>query len=48
MESQRIGDYQLLSELGAGTVGQVFRARNVNTDEIVALKLLHANVAHEP
>lgn len=48
MDSQQIGHFEVLDQLGEGTVGQVFRARNVETDEVVALKLLRGNVAHEP
>ena len=42
---QQIAHYEILQELGSGTVGQVFRARNVNSDEIVALKLLRSSLA---
>jgi eukaryotic-like serine/threonine-protein kinase len=45
---QQIGHFAILDELGSGTVGQVFRARNVETNEIVALKLLRGSVVHEP
>jgi serine/threonine protein kinase len=48
MDSQQIGDYEVLEPLGEGTVGQVYRARNVETDEIVALKLLRGSVARDP
>lgn len=48
MDNQIIGNFEILVQLGEGTVGQVFRARNVDTDEIVALKLLRGSVAHEP
>lgn len=47
MDSQQIGHFEVLDQLGEGTVGQVFRARNVETGEVVALKLLRGNVAHE-
>lgn len=33
--------YEILGELGAGTFGQVWKARRLETDQIVALKVLH-------
>jgi serine/threonine protein kinase len=48
MDQQKIGKYEILEELGAGTVGQVYRARNTETGTVVALKLLHGSVAHNP
>jgi serine/threonine-protein kinase len=36
----RIGDYEVLEELGRGGMGRVFRARNVISDRIEAMKVL--------
>jgi len=38
----RVGDYELLSRLGAGGMGTVFKARHRHLDKIVALKLIGA------
>lgn len=37
---QRIGDYEVLSVLGAGGMGRVYKVRNVITDRVEAMKVL--------
>lgn len=38
--AEQIGDYELISELGKGSMGLVYKARYVHTDELVAIKVL--------
>ncbi|MCA8958969.1 MAG: serine/threonine protein kinase [Planctomycetes bacterium] len=38
---ERIGGFEVMEEVGKGTVGTVYRARQVSLDKIVALKVLH-------
>lgn len=45
---QTIGNYRIEAVLGAGGMGQVFRARHIHLDRPVALKVMHANLSHDP
>jgi eukaryotic-like serine/threonine-protein kinase len=42
---KRIGDYEILNELGAGGMGKVYRVRNVIFDRIEAMKVLLPDLA---
>jgi hypothetical protein len=43
--NKRIGDYEILSELGAGGMGKVYKVRNVISDRIEAMKILLPDLA---
>ena len=43
--NQRMGDYEILGELGAGGMGRVYRVRNVLSDRIEAAKVLLPDLA---
>jgi serine/threonine protein kinase len=42
---KRIGDYQILNELGSGGMGRVYKVRNVISDRIEAMKVLLPDLA---
>jgi eukaryotic-like serine/threonine-protein kinase len=44
----RLGQYEILSTLGAGGMGEVFRARDVKLNRDVAVKVLLPAVANDP
>jgi non-specific serine/threonine protein kinase len=48
LEGQRIGPYQFGSRIGAGGMGEVYQARDVRLDRIVAIKVLNKSVADDP
>ena len=43
-----VGDYQVVSVLGAGGMGQVYKVRNVISDRFEAMKVLLPDLAHAP
>ena len=44
----RLGPYEILSPLGAGGMGEVYRARDTRLDRDVAIKVLPQSVAGDP
>ena len=44
----RLGTYEILAPLGAGGMGEVYRARDSKLDRDVAVKVLPATVANDP
>lgn len=45
---QELGRYRILGLLGAGGMGNVYRALDVELDEVVALKMLRHELANQP
>ncbi len=46
--SARLGRYEILSPLGAGGMGEVYRARDTRLERTVAVKVLPTNMASSP
>jgi len=47
LEGQRIGPYQLGARIGAGGMGEVYKARDTRLDRTVAIKVLPPDVVHD-
>jgi Tol biopolymer transport system component len=48
LPGKRLGPYEILSAIGAGGMGEVYRARDTRLDRIVAIKVLPALLADDP
>lgn len=44
----RLGPYEIIAPLGAGGMGEVFRARDSRLGRDVAVKVVHGEAAHDP
>src|ERR1700760_2251253 len=44
----RLGPYEIQEALGAGGMGEVYRARDTRLDRIVAIKILPAHLSSDP
>jgi len=44
----RLGPYEIVSILGAGTMGEVYRARDTKRGREVAIKVLPASLTSDP
>src|SRR5688572_15361758 len=47
-EGSRLGPYEILSAIGAGGMGEVYRAKDTRLDRIVAIKVLPALASGDP
>jgi len=45
---RRLGDFEVIKKLGEGGMGAVYKARQISTNRIVALKVLPRYLAREP
>src|SRR5919204_4580037 len=45
---QKLGPYEILARLGAGGMGEVYRARDTRLERTVAIKVLSASLGSTP
>ncbi|HVN19304.1 MAG TPA: hypothetical protein VMU05_11040 [Dongiaceae bacterium] len=44
----KLSSYKIFASIGAGGMGEVYRARDTKLDRDVAIKVLPAALAHDP
>ncbi len=44
----QIGRYQILSLIGEGGMGEVYKAHDPRLERVVAIKVMHAQYSHQP
>ena len=47
-EGSRLGPYEILSRIGAGGMGEVYRARDTRLDRTIAIKVLNSELVASP
>src|SRR5215472_4660194 len=47
-EGTKLGPYEIAGAIGAGGMGEVYRARDTRLDRVVAIKILPAHLADKP
>ncbi len=48
LAGKRLGPYEILSAVGEGGMGEVYRAQDTRLDRIVAIKVLPDHLADQP
>jgi serine/threonine protein kinase len=48
LPGKRLGPYEILSAIGSGGMGEVYRARDTRLDRTVAIKVLPVHLADDP
>lgn len=47
-QGQRFGQFEILSQIGTGGMGQVYKARHTTLEECFAIKILHPGITQDP